>query len=75
MTTTLAVDPHDPKTVTVGAVRWRLWESGGAYYATRGAITLAQEQAGCEATLVADTPEELHRLLVEQPQICTRPAA
>lgn len=71
MTTTIEVDPRDPKTVRVKGVVWRLWKSSGGscYYATRGTITRAQEDAGYKATIVADTAEERQELLLAQPGI------
>lgn len=71
MTTEIEVDPHDPKTVTVRDVHWRLWQSSdGIHYATRaGNLTNQQMEAGCEMTLVADTPELLRELLVNQPDV------
>jgi hypothetical protein len=70
--TGIEVDPQDPKSITVGSTHWRLWQSSSQeYYATRGTITLAEFDAGHEATLVADTPEKLQELLLDQPNRLT----
>lgn len=67
--TTIETDPQDPKSVKVGSVHWRLWESdSGTPYATRaGHLTEEQMLAGCEMTIPANSQEELHRLLLAQP--------
>jgi hypothetical protein len=63
--TGIEVDPQDPKSVKVGSTHWRLWQSDDQhYYATRGGITRAQEDAGYKATIVADTPGERQELLL-----------
>lgn len=50
---------------------WHLWRSdagSGAHYATRrGSLSNEQMLAGYERTLPADSPEELRRLLLGQP--------
>jgi hypothetical protein len=52
-----------------GGGTWRLWTSdGGGHYAVRaGVLTNDQLLAGYAKTLAADSPEELHHLLDEQP--------
>lgn len=67
--TTIEVDPLDPRSIKVGSVHWRLWQSdSGVCYATRGGfLTEAQMRLGCEMTLDADSPEELNRRLLAQP--------
>ena len=71
--TTIEVDPQDPKSIKVGSTHWRLWQSDrGWRYATRGGfLTEAQMRHGCEMTLDAETPEELHSRLLAQPDVST----
>lgn len=67
--TTIEVDPRDPKSIKVGSTHWRLWQSDSGWrYATRGGfLTETQMRHGCEMTLDAETLEELHHLLLAQP--------
>lgn len=68
MTTAIEVDPKDPKSVKVGSVHWRLWQSDSGWrYATRsGYLTDAQMDAGYRMTVDAADHAELERCLLAQ---------
>jgi hypothetical protein len=65
-----ALPPDEAMQAWIGRV-WHIWRSdagSGAHYATRrGNLTNEQMLEGYERTLPADTPEELRRLLLSQP--------
>lgn len=68
---TLKEEQAKPTVSSWVAQVWHLWRSdngAGAHYATRrGRLTNAELFAGLERTLAADSPEELARLLADQP--------
>lgn len=62
-------------TVHAAFPAWTCWQSDrGRWWATRkGTITQQQMNAGCSATVDADTLDDLAEVLAEQEQLRERP--